>query len=227
MKPFFPYFGSKYRIARRYGAPRYDKVIEPFAGSACYSVYWEPKHVLLVDHNSAICEAWRWLIQATRAEVMALPIEFDSTDDLDVAAGAKHVMGFWLNKGGTHPNKKPGSWTKHYRTSQQCRVWSESARARIAGQVDKIRHWEVFCADYKAIPDYTVHWFIDPPYHTLGHRYRHGKPDFDTLGAWARSRSGFVQVCENFGAKWLPFRPFAEICGMKRKSIEVIYEQGI
>lgn len=226
MKPFFPYFGSKYRIARRYGAPRYDGVIEPFAGSACYSVYWEPKHVILMDHNPVIYEAWTWLIQASPAEVLALPIEFESTDDLDIPPGAKHVIGFWLNKGGNHPNKKPGSWAQKYRKDQQCRIWSESARARIAGQVHKIRHWEVFNADYTAAPDWPCHWFIDPPYHTMGHRYRRGKPDFVPLALWARSRPGFVQVCENVGAEWLPFRPFVEVRGTKKNSFEAIWEQG-
>lgn len=226
MKPFFPYFGSKYRIVKHYGAPRYDTVIEPFAGSATYSVYWEPKRVLLLDRDPFIAATWQWLISATPAEVRALPVEFESTDDLDLPAGAKYLIGYWLNKGGTHPNKRPGKWWAKYRHDGQCRVWSESARERIASQVDKIRHWEVRQADYTTAPDVPAHWFIDPPYLVAGTKYRGAQPDYSALAAWVRSREGFTQACENEGAEWLPFNRFREIRGMKKSSVEALYEQG-
>lgn len=38
LKPFFTYFGGKYRIAPRYPKPQYNTIIEPFAGSAGYSL---------------------------------------------------------------------------------------------------------------------------------------------------------------------------------------------
>jgi hypothetical protein len=31
LRPFFPYYGSKWSLAKRYPAPRYDRIIEPFA----------------------------------------------------------------------------------------------------------------------------------------------------------------------------------------------------
>lgn len=225
MKPFFPFFGSKYRIAKRYGAPRHPAVVEPFAGSATYSVYWEPKHVLLMDRDIFIVEAWRWLISASPAEVMALPIEFETTDDLDLPAGAKYVIGFWLNKGGSHPNKKPGKWWAKYRHDGQCRVWSESARARIAGQVDKIRHWQIEQADFRQSPEEVAHWFIDPPYIVAGHKYRGPANDYAAIAEFCRSRQGFVQVCENEGADWLPFKRFHAVRGMIKPSVEALYEQ--
>ena len=37
MRSFFAYYGSKYIRAPLYPRPRYDIIIEPFAGSACYA----------------------------------------------------------------------------------------------------------------------------------------------------------------------------------------------
>lgn len=224
MKPFFPFFGSKHRIAKYYGAPRYGGGIEPFAGSATYCVYWEPKHVLLIDRDPFIVEAWRWLVKATPEEVMALPVHFASTDDLDLPPGAKYVIGFWLNKGGVHPNKKPGKWFEKYNADGQCRVWGESAKIRIASQVDKIRHWKVEQGDYTTAPAWEAHWFVDPPYTVAGHRYRGAQPNYADLAEWCRSRQGFVQVCENEGADWLPFERFREVRGMKKTSVEALWE---
>lgn len=39
LHPFFPYYGSKWSLGPLYPAPRHDRIIEPFAGSACYSLH--------------------------------------------------------------------------------------------------------------------------------------------------------------------------------------------
>jgi hypothetical protein len=38
VRPFFSFFGSKWRVAPHYPAPERDLIIEPFAGSAGYSL---------------------------------------------------------------------------------------------------------------------------------------------------------------------------------------------
>mgnify|MGYP000892399390 CR=1 FL=1 len=38
LKPFFTYFGGKFRAASRYPKPEGDLVVEPFTGAAGYSV---------------------------------------------------------------------------------------------------------------------------------------------------------------------------------------------
>jgi len=225
MKPFFSYFGSKARIAKNYGAPRHELVVEPFAGSASYSVYWEPKYVCLIDSNPVIIDLWQWLIRAVPNDVLALPLEFNSTDDLDLPLGAKHLIGFWLNKAASHPSKKPGAWAKKYRADGQCRVWSESVKARLASQVNKIKHWEARVGNYDISDNVVAHWFVDPPYTKMGHRYQHNAISRERLASWCRERRGFSQVCEDETATWLPFKPFRQVRGLiKQRSFEAVCE---
>lgn len=228
MKPFFSYFGSKARVAKLYGPPRYADVIEPFAGSASYSVYWEPERVLLVDCDPVIIETWRYLISARPADILALPTAFETTDTLDIPDGAKHLIGFWLNKASSHPSKKPGNWARQYQKDGQCHVWSQSVKERIAAQVPKIRHWEAICGSYAKIAAVPAHWFVDAPYVGMGHRYRFSEIDYGHLAGWCKQRPGFVQVCENDAAHaWLPFQRLAEVRGMlRRRSTEMVYEYG-
>jgi hypothetical protein len=47
MKPLFLLYGGKHNLANRLGPPQREHVIEPFAGSAGYSCFWEPRKVTL------------------------------------------------------------------------------------------------------------------------------------------------------------------------------------
>jgi hypothetical protein len=58
MAPFWNFFGAKYKLARRLGPPRRDQVIEPFAGSASFSVFHEPRQVTLVERDPVIAGIW-------------------------------------------------------------------------------------------------------------------------------------------------------------------------
>ena len=69
LRPFFPYFGSKWSIAGKYQAPRHEMVIEPFAGSACYSLHHHRKKVVLIDSSEAIAGLWQFLIRVSPEEI--------------------------------------------------------------------------------------------------------------------------------------------------------------
>lgn len=211
MKPMFSYFGSKYKLAKRYGSPRYDTVIEPFAGSAAYSLFWEPKRVILVDKNPVITSMWKYLVSATEEEILSLPQDFESVNELDIPQGAKHLIGFWIGKGKASPGITKSKWGKQYADAIDCKVWNAAVRKRIAAQLGKIRHWEVIDGDYTQAPDIEAHWFIDPPYIAAGRRYPVRDVSYDALAEWSQERKGFVQVCENEGATWLPFQPFHSV----------------
>ncbi len=237
MKPFFSYFGSKYKLAKLYGAPRHDLVIEPFAGSAAYSVYWEPKEVILFDRSPVIISIWNYLITATEKQIMELPTEFELIADLGLPFGATNLIGFWAAKGKVSPARSRSKWGKQYANAPDCKVLGEPVKERIASQLHKIRHWQCFEAYHNAFrQDETAHWFIDPPYQVAGRRYPYKIDDYAPIAEWAKGRRGFVQFCENDGADYLPFKELKSVNtyhhmkdnGFRkaRYTHEVLYEQG-
>ena len=211
LKPFFSFYGGKWRAAPKYPAPQHDRIIEPFAGSAGYSVRYHERNIVLYDKDPVIAGLWDYLIHVSSKEIMSLPSELRHIDDLRCCQEAKWLIGFWLNKGSSAPSKQPSAWMRSgIRPSS---YWGEVIKERIAGQVDKIRHWKVYNTSFEYIPDQPATWFVDPPYQKAGLRYKHGSKsvDFDALSQWCRSRSGQIIVCENDGADWLPFTHFADI----------------
>lgn len=209
MRPMFSYFGSKYKCAKHYGAPRFDTVIEPFAGSAAYSLFWEPKNVILIEKSTVISGIWQYLINADPRRILALPTDFSHVDDVDWRdADEKALVGFWLGKGKTTPGKSRSKWGREYANAPDCKVWNEAVKRRLAAQVEKIRHWQIIRGDYTIAPDIEAHWFIDPPYIKAGKLYPVRDVDYSALADWSRERKGFVQVCENEGADWLPLSSF-------------------
>ena len=106
--PFFSYFGSKCSLARQwYPAPRYRTIVEPFAGSAGYSLRWHTADVMLYEQNPKIAGIWSYLIRSRREELLALPL-FEGPDqrasDLNTPCEeARWLIGMWLNRCVTSP----------------------------------------------------------------------------------------------------------------------------
>jgi site-specific DNA-adenine methylase len=194
VRPMFSYMGAKYRLAKKYGQPKYDLVIEPFAGSACYSLYWNVEKAILYDLNPCISGIWEYLIRASESEILSLPVDFDTVDDLQIPQEAKWLIGFWITKGNVHPNKKRAAWARQYRHSGDCKVWSESVRSRLAQQVSKIRRWEIHCKDYRDCPNIEAQWFVDPPYELAGKNYPFSVQEYTQLAEFCRTRNGAVTV---------------------------------
>lgn len=208
MKPFFCYYGGKWRAAKHYPAPQYPLVIEPFAGAAGYSTHYAPESVLLLDADPTLARLWGWLATARPEDVLSLPDIAAGQDvrSLDVPRAAQDLIGFWLNKGAAQPMRTPSAWMRSGIRPNS--YWGRAIRERIAAQLP-LRNWQAVQADYRAAPDVEATWFIDPPYvGRAGGHYKHGSRDLDyaALGEWCRTRRGQVIVCEAAGADWLPFR---------------------
>src|SRR5262249_30089566 len=147
-------------------------------------------------------------------------------------------------KGCTAPAKRPSKWARSAlpdyfrlkpgdvpRSRWRRQFWCEALRNRIAGQVGQIRHWKLIEGDWSEAPDVDAHWHIDPPYAKAGKHYKYNEVDFEALAKWCRERQGYVQVCENYGASWLPFKPYHLLTAIKgghRKgwSHEAVFQQG-
>lgn len=203
LQPFFSYFGSKWRAAPHYPKPEQITIVEPFAGSAGYSLRYPQKQVILVDKDPILCGVWDYLIHATINEILELPDTFDDVNDLSIPQEAKWLIGFWLNRATTHPCNKPSSWMRS--GEHETSFWGMEKKIRIAAQLCYIRHWQILNTCYSEIDNQSATWFIDPPYQVQGHRYRFSEVDYEHLGEWCKTRQGQVIVCEQYGADWLPF----------------------
>jgi len=212
---FFTYFGGKWRIAKHYPQPQHKTLIEPFAGSAGYSLHYPQKNVLLFDRDPIICSVWDYLIHVKESEILALPLEITDVREMPLCQEAKWLIGFWLNKGNVSPCNIPGKWMRDgWRPNS---FWGEVIRGRIASQLGQIRHWKIENKSYEQIENQDASWFVDPPYQVSGVRYRFNKIDFDNLAKWCRARQGQVMVCEQDGASWLPFSPFRTVKALEGK----------
>lgn len=229
MRPFFSYYGAKWTSAVHYGAPRHALVIEPFAGSACYSTRWAAPNVRLYDVSPDICDLWDFLIHSSERDIAAIPDAFESSDEfLSLPRGPRLLCAFWVSKGRAEPSGVLSSWYFQYRGASDCRVWGPAVKARIIAQKPAISGWSIDCLSWDRVPLVEAHWHIDPPYsNAAGARYPHSDIDFAALAEWCRALPGHVEVCENEGADWLPFRPSHEVVTSRGRRSGAVSREAI
>jgi len=210
-RPFFSFYGSKFRLSRHYPAPQNRKIVEPFAGSAGYSCSYYWLDVQLYDLDPVICAIWDYLIHASSADILGLPIfpvcEIESIDALSICNEAKCLIGFWLGRSSSHVRVNASCWAKKYVDVRPSSFWGNEAKALLAHQIQFIRHWKISESDFSSIPNSHATWFIDPPYSSsAGSKYFGSATiDYAFLSEWSRSRRGQKIVCEHNAADWLPF----------------------
>ena len=229
LRPFFGLYGGKWRDAPKYyPPPRHDTVIEPFAGSAGYSLRYFDRRVILCEIDEVIAGLWSYLIKVSPAEILRIPDmpAGGTVDDLRICQEARWLVGFWLNRGTVAPRRTPSAWMRQG-IRPGC-FWGDRVRQTVASQVDAIRHWKVHQCSYQDCPyEGAATWFVDPPYKVAGRHYRYGSAllDYEALASWCKSRNGQALVCENEGADWLPFSPLKDVKTSRpgRRSIEVLW----
>lgn len=212
LRPLFSYFGAKWTLAPRYPAPRHDLIVEPFAGSAGYSLLHAERDVLLIDANPDVVDTWRYLLSASPSEILDLPDLPASgiVADLGLPRGPELLVRWWSSSAQATPNHRTSAWAKAYPE----RFWGPQIKARLATAVPRIRHWSVRLGTYSDAPDGTpATYFVDPPYQgRAGTKYRRfGSThiDYADLSAWCRRLPGQAIVCDMAGADWLPFVSFS------------------
>ena len=232
LRPFFSYYGAKFNISCLYPRPEHGRIVEPFAGSACYSLRYPDRQVVLCDEDPVIAGVWSYLIGASPSELAALPLDVESVDDCHgIPQEARWLIGFWLGRARQQPARRVGTWMRQNGkdgTRYHSGFWGKSARDRICQQAPRIAHWRIIETCYRSagFGDGAATWFIDPPYQgRAGRRYRMGstRMDYPALADWCRILPGQVIVCEQDGARWLPFSPLVRSGGMRGKGQEVAW----
>ena len=213
------YYGRKTKVIDYYPHPIHDKIIEPFAGTAVYSLYnnnWE-KDVTLLDKYDIVIKTWHYLQNTTREQILSLP-EMHYKDKIDdheyLSQEEKWLIGFNINGGSAQPKK----------TTMKFNVWNR-VKLQIADNLYKIKHWDIKEGDYHDLENVEATWFIDLPYQHGGKYYRHGikNMDFQELSEWSTSRKGQIIVCENTKADWMDFKPLKKMKGSLHTTTEAIW----
>jgi hypothetical protein len=233
----FSYFGHKMRYIDRYPVPRYDHIIEPFAGGAGYALRYCDLKVTLYELDEKVCMLWDYLINASEADVLALPLlgVDQHIDELGLNGGAYQLVKRWINpqSGGLNNRFAPSSVKKFFKDGEcfDSSLWSKKRRYKTSQIVKRIKHWKIINKSYIEAINTKATWFIDPPYASkVSKVYNHYEIDYDYLASFCRSRKGQTIVCENTGSpRWLPFRSLLEIkggCntdGKLKRSVEVLW----
>lgn len=213
----FSYYGSKSKLVDLYPAPKYPKIIEPFAGSARYSLKWWDRDILLVDKYEVIIRIWHYLQQASEKDILGLPdLKCGEIVPQYLAEDEKLLLGFLIASGDATIRHKVASFRG---------IGIARDLRRIAGDLFKIRHWQIKQGSYEDITNQEATWFVDPPYQVGGHKYKfsNNKLDFSQLALWSQTRSGQVIVCENTKADWLPFFPIGVCNGSRFRTTEAMW----
>ena len=217
----FYYYGRKKQIARHYPAASYDCIVEPFAGSAAYSLFgdnWRKK-VILVEKDDRVASLWEWLIsEATAETILALP----DAKIGETSSEFIHII---------HAATKQAFAYKNIKITPVLERNWEISRRTMAANIHKVQHWTIVHGDFRLAPDLEATWFIDPPYKSfpgMGYRQSSARLDYDQLAKWALGRKGEVIFCEGEHGDYLPFEPLLDLPGVAgKRSKEVIYCQAI
>lgn len=213
----FSYYGSKSKIVKKYPKPEYDTIIEPFAGSAAYSMLHFNKNVILIEKNSKIVKLWDWLINtAAEEDIISLPNLKKNeliSDCNQLNEEQKYLMGFAMNRGSASPKNKVQLFSDGF----------EKTKIKYAANLDKIRHWTIIEGDYRDVADIEATWFIDPPYQVGGKWYTHNKINYNEVKDFILSRKGQVIACENTKADWMKFVPLVNMRGAYSTTTEAMW----
>lgn len=208
----FSYYGSKSKVVDLYPKPKYKKIIEPFAGSARYSLKHFENDVTLVDKYETVVKIWKWLQQCSPADILKLP-RFETGVDLrncNLSEPELMFLGMCAGISSTSPRYKVSGFAGLHNGRK-------NRFKNIANQLFKIKHWKIIHGSFEDLDNEECTWFVDPPYQFGGHAYVENNIDFPRLAVWCQERRGQTIVCENTKADWMQFNPMVKMFGGNMK----------
>lgn len=232
--PFMKWFGSKWRLAKKYPPPKHLTIVEPFAGSAGYSCLYHNRQIFLADTHKNVVDLWNLFIYHSE-QIEPIPVDlppYSKFESLALSREQELVLNAWQRTNTVTMTRHTSSW------GSKPGQWIESTKNRLMNQCRMIGHWSVRHATwhetFDRFRDLPVTWFIDPPYQ-YGYDYRQPRIDYKLLGEQIRTLKGQVIVCEGIGKNgekpdWLPFVELASNVVTMRRDLgrtctELFYHQ--
>jgi site-specific DNA-adenine methylase len=213
------YYGSKSKLVDLYPPPKFDKLIEPFAGSARYALKWFDRDVLLVDMYANVVDTWNWLKKCSKKDILGLPKlkKGDDIRNMNLSNEEFIFLSFACSA---------GSATPRYSVSRFGEQNAKTLYKNVSDNLFKIKHWNIKQGSYEDLENIEATWYIDPPYQFGGHEYKFSNKNinFEELAFFCKERKGQTIVCENTKADWLDFKPMKDFIGtQKLKTTEAIW----
>lgn len=213
----FSFYGAKGSIVHMYPPPKNNKIIEPFAGSAKYSLYYWNRNILLIEKDEVIVRLWKFLQSCSKQDILGLPSpkKGDNLKNFNISYDERILLSFMTTAATSKPQDTPQSF-----------INVDREKERIANDLFKIRHWDIIETSYYNVDNQKATWFIDPPYQYGGEHYRYSNKEisFSHLKEWVKSLKGQVILCENTKATWMEdLKPMVSISGAYKKSTEAIW----
>jgi hypothetical protein len=216
----FSYFGSKSKIVNYYPKPRFDTIVEPFAGSARYSLKYLHKNVILIEKCKKICDIWNFLISASKQDILSLPDTVPGGPAIKTGYAPADDFVFLCSSRG---NASIYNYTKYGKFNS----WNKY-KLKVAELVPQIKHWKIYNNNYDFIHIDNATYFIDPPYQKLGHRYEEKFNEYSSLISYINSLKGQIIVCENEDQTWMPkCQPVKRMTGNKHCKLEVMWYKEV
>lgn len=225
----FYYYGAKNQLAKYYPNPSYNFIIEPFAGSAAYSVYHlnknENLNALIIEKDKRVYDTWKYLLACSATDIINYPtpeIGEQTTDFLIMTCSVSNAT----------------SKCKSMKFTPRIAKVFGIQQQRIVRLIHISNRIELVYGDYRDAKNIEATWFIDPPYQ-LDHKvttktvFPNGngyslscnadKLDYNELSNFCQNRKGQCIVCEKNNANWLPFQQF----NTNKNSLNKIYKELI
>ena len=211
----FSYYGAKTKIVDLYPAPTHSTIVEPFAGSARYSLKHHEHDVILYETFEKPFRIWQFLIQATEKDILSLP-DLNLGDDVrnfkTLSDPERWLMGYQIQRG----SARPGCIV-----NERCR-WNTD-KLRIAKEVSKVKHWKIFQSSGLEADWNDATFFVDPPYMVQKHGYNHRNVDYSLIKEKLMNGRGQFIVCGNSDDTWLDFEYLTQMQGIAKKHTECIF----
>jgi len=216
----FSYYGGKGMIVNRYPAPKHKTIIEPFAGGAAYSLKYYKHDVVLNDLNQKTYGVWKFITNLVNYKfIKKIPVEVkkgDTIDNITKGKGFPSGLIYLLRSAcnvGTFGAKNCNQITKI-----GAEKWKHNTIDKLKFWMPKLCHWKITNKDYISMENVEATWFVDPPYNNdSGKIYKTNIVNYSELSKWCLSRKGFIVVCEDYGANWLPFIKTKKAPGLQSK----------